>query len=207
MSIARRYPATACLLLAAFTVLLPQPGAAVCHLLHEDFEDATHEWTTTGLWHGAQPSQCLVPAPSAKAMYFGDDVTCAYDVGVAVEGELVSPPINAVEADSTLIFDLLRQVEPESSDTFDQTEVAIRTVGSNDWTTVWSRDSTVPSLGEWTTSEPISLTTWTGKTIEVRFRFTSGDEEDNGFLGWIVDEVRVTRPCDVTSRPPSPSSI
>ncbi len=95
-------------------------------------------------------------------------------------------------AASQLQFDFLRRVEEEVSDTYDQTEVAVSIAGSDTWTTVWSRDSTDPSQNAWTASGAISLAAWAGETIQVRFRFDSVDEQANDFLGWMVDDVRVT---------------
>ncbi len=162
--------------------------------LAEDFEGGAGGWTTTGLWHLVTDSGCASPGYSspARAMYYGRDASCDYDTGSATSGNLVSPQINGLSADSTLTFDYFRQVESELSGSYDRTEVAVSPAGSATWTTVWSKDSTEASENAWTSSGPVSLAAYAGQSIQLRFRFASVDEVANDFTGWLIDDVAVT---------------
>ncbi len=159
----------------------------------EDFEGGAGSWTKSGLWHLVTNSSCASPGYSSpvKALYYGQNASCDYDTGSATRGDLVSPQIS-VSAGSTLTFDYFREVESEASGAYDRTEVAVSRVGTSTWTTVWSKDSTDASENAWTPSGAISLATYAGDDIRLRFRFDSVDELANGFTGWLVDDVEVS---------------
>jgi hypothetical protein len=90
-----------------------------------------------------------------------------------------------------LSFDSLRQVESYSGG-YDITEVAIEVAGSGTWNVVWSRTSADPSTLGWLSSGPISIGSFAGQDIRVRFRFDSVDALYNAYLGWLVDDVVIS---------------
>ena len=53
-------------------------------------------------------------------------------------------------------------------------------------------DAAVPS-SNWKVYT-LDLTAWAGKTIQVRFRFDSGDQYVNNFEGWYIDDVAIEYP-------------
>ena len=165
--------------------------------LDESFEGGAGSWSTGGLWHLTTSSSCASPGFSSpvRALYYGQDPSCDYDTGAATSGNLISPVVTGIVASSTLSFDYFRQVENEPSDSYDRTEVAVRSAGGSPWTTVWSRDSTDPSQSAWLSSGAISLAAFAGQDIEIRFRFDSDDDFGNDFTGWFVDDVVVTGEC------------
>jgi len=128
-------------------------------------------------------------------MYYGQDSFCDFDTGSRTAGNLVSPPIQGIEATSALSFNFFREVEYEPAFSVDKTEVAVSVDGSGNWTTIWSRDSTDSSLATWTASGSLSLAAWDGLTIRIRFRFDSDDELFNELVGWMIDDVVVTGSC------------
>ncbi len=165
--------------------------------LDESFEGGAGSWTTGGLWHLTANSNCASPGYSSAvgAMYYGQDGSCNYDTGSATSGNLISPQITGLDASSTLSFDYFRQVESESSDSYDKTVVAVSPVGSSTWTTLWSKDSGDASENAWTPSGNLSLAAFAGQTVQLRFRFNSVDEVSNNFTGWFIDDVVVTGTC------------
>ena len=165
--------------------------------LSEDFESGSGAWTTSGLWHLTSDSSCASPgyASAVNAMYYGQDGSCNYDTGAATAGELISPEISGITADSSLSFEYFRQVEGPTTNPFDTTDVAVAVAGSSTWTSVWSKDSRDASENAWTSSGAISLAAFAGESVRLRFRFDSGDEISNGFTGWLVDDVAVTGTC------------
>ncbi len=70
--------------------------------------------------------------------------------------------------------------------------VSVSVVGQSGWTELWSKTSLDASGNAWTASDAISLAAYAGQTIELRFRFDSVDEVENGFVGWLVDDVEFT---------------
>ncbi len=161
--------------------------------LDENFEGGIGDWTTSGLWHLTTDSNCAAPGYSSplNALHYGQDTNCNYENGATNSGDLVSPKIDGIGADSILSFDYFRQVESDSG-AYDQTEVAVSVVGSANWTTVWSRDSSNVSENAWVSSGDISLSAYAGESIQVRFRFDTVDSIFNTFTGWLVDDVTVT---------------
>ena len=169
--------------------------------LDDDFESGTPGWSATGQWHLATDSQCTSPAPGytspSHAFYFGQDATCNYDAQARVSGDLTSPLVGGIKAESTLSFSYFRSVESFAQGSFDRTEVQVVTEGGAT-TTVFSLDSTDPSTLAWTSSGPISLAAFAGETIQIRFAFDSVDAIENGFTGWLIDDVAVTRQSSCT---------
>jgi hypothetical protein len=178
----------------------------------EDFEGDTSGWSTSGLWHLADSSSCISPGYSSPthAFYYGQDSTCNYDAGDN-SGDLISPTMSGINADSTLSWQYYRNAEYYDQGAFDTATVSVEIAGSNSWTDVWSKDSTDASEDAWTAVNDISLSSFAGNDIRIRFQFDTIDDQYNGYIGWFIDDVVVTgdNPCGNT--PPtvtisSPSS-
>ncbi len=182
------------------TVTITGEGGCEGNVFSEDFESGDGGWFTNGLWHLVTNSSCANPGYSSpmRAMYYGQDASCDYDTGASNVGRLVSPVIEGVTADSMLRFDYFRQVEDYLDDSVDRTLVAVRAIGGS-WATVWSKDSRDASENAWTPSGDISLASWAGQDIQIRFTFTTRDEIANDFVGWLVDDVEVTGEADCPS--------
>lgn len=160
--------------------------------LDEDFEGDVSGWAASGLWHLVSSSNCSPGFNSpSRAFYFGQDASCTYATGGTVSGTLTSPVITGVGTGSTLTFAFRRQVESFSGD-FDRTEVDVSADGGATWTEVFSRNSANPSANAWGGSPAIDVSGFAGDNVRVRFRFESGDNQFNGFLGWMIDDVTVT---------------
>jgi tetratricopeptide (TPR) repeat protein len=162
--------------------------------LDEDFESGTGSWSTSGLWHLVSSSSCASPghASPVSAMYYGQDGDCDFATGSRTSGDLISPEISGITADSTLSFSYFREVEEEPAFEVDKTTVAVQITGTTTWSNLWSRNSTDPSQASWTDSGAISLAAYAGETIRIRFQFDSDDDFANRFTGWLIDDVVVT---------------
>jgi hypothetical protein len=165
--------------------------AVPTHVFEETFEDGTTGWAATGLWHLAASSSCASPASGAtsppNAMYYGQDATCNYDTGLANTGTLTSPVITGIASDSVLRFNYFRRVESNTTATHDITSVEI--VAGTTVTTVFTRNSSTPSVAEWLSSGDISLAAFAGQSIQIRFRFHSRNNLANAFTGWLIDDI------------------
>ncbi len=165
--------------------------------LNEDFEGDTSGWTASGLWHLVNNSSCASPGYSSAthAFYYGQDSTCNYSTGSATSGTLTSPDIFGITASSTLDFDYYRVVESFSG-SYDKTEVAV--VAGGTATTVWAQDSSTASTAAWQSASTISLASYAGQVIQIRFSFDSVDSVSNTFTGWLIDDVVVTGTSNCT---------
>jgi hypothetical protein len=165
-------------------------------LFVDDMESTTtsSNWTATGLWHLAKDGTCASPAyaSATSAWYFGQDASCSYKTSGAAKGTLTSKTIAGVVAASKLSFKYYREVESGASGSYDKTTVEVAVDGSSSWKKLWSKDSTEASTKAWTSAE-ISLADYAGKSVRVRFSFDSVDDYDNEHVGWMIDDVRVTK--------------
>jgi bacterial leucyl aminopeptidase len=173
------------------SVAITVTGTAPSELFRDTFEGATN-WSPTGLWHLANNSTCASPGYSSAthAMYFGRDAQCNYATGARVTGTIISPVISGVVTGSRLQFKFFRRVESAAGG-YDASTVEVVTGATS--TTVWSRSSTTPSNSVWNDSGSISLSSFAGQAIQLRFKFDSRDSVANNFTGWLIDDVVVTR--------------
>jgi extracellular elastinolytic metalloproteinase len=165
--------------------------------LADDFESGAAGWTTSGLWHLADPSVCAAPGPAtpATAFYFGQDATCNYATGATAIGALTSPVILGITADSTLSFNYWRHVEFFPFFPYDVTRVEVLGPGGFP-TTIFEQSSIDFSLQTWLNSGPISLADFAGQPIQIQFVFDSLDNFFNAQVGWFIDDVVITGESD-----------
>jgi hypothetical protein len=158
-------------------------------------EGGSSGWTATGLWHQAQSSGCVSPAYASPvtAWYFGQASSCNYATGSTTSGSLTSSTISGISASSQLSFKYLREVESLSYGSYDETRVEVAAAGSDEWQVVWSKSCKDASAKAWKDSGALSLAAFAGQSIRVRFAFDSKDNYENNHLGWMIDDVRVTR--------------
>ncbi len=138
------------------------------------------------VWYGGQN------VVQGRAAYYGTDDS-HYDIGVRTKGALTSKPIPLAGASHVKIsFDYWREVESYSGE-YDQTYVEVR-FGSGPWHKIWGKDSRDPSEKKWTTYTSSGITVPSGATtVQIRFVFDSVDQYNNLYVGWIVDNVRITK--------------
>jgi len=117
-------------------------------------------------------------------------------------GELTSPEIEVAGQTSVKVsFDYYREVE-DYNGPYDKTYVQV-SFDNGPWQTVWDRDSSwysdlvwipasvdgVPVYGEWW----IPVAVPSGAThMRIRFVFDAVDNVANDYLGWLIDELKVS---------------
>jgi len=167
-------------------------------LLFEDFNSGLGQWTATGLWH-VTDSVKGVSDLQGKAAYYGqgDTGTPNYAVGSRTKGELTSPEIDVTGYSAFKIdFRYWREVEFYDGGGYDQTYVQVRFKTDSGWTgwyTIWSRDCSEASAKDWLNAEAGPYNIPSGATqMQIRFVFDSVDQFYNNFVGWLVDNVKVS---------------
>ncbi|MBN2800289.1 MAG: hypothetical protein JXX28_14205 [Deltaproteobacteria bacterium] len=150
-----------------------------------DFEDGDAGWVGTGLFHLAVTEA----SSGTHAWWFGIDDTLNYDNGGRVSGTLTSPKydLDGVAAPALLWEQIL---DVESGAGTDRAWLEVSTEGGDfaDWTAVWEKESTSSSYD----MGYASLDGYGGQVIRLRFRFDSMDANNNGGLGWLIDDVMAT---------------
>lgn len=118
-----------------------------------------------------------------------------YDTGEAVGGEATSPPISLVSgSEYTLSFDTLIEVE-EAEEPFELLQVIARNTSTADEEVLLDRfDGSLPgdTDGAWSQID-VDLSSFAGQSVQIIFRFDSGDDSNNHFEGWWIDNVNVTQ--------------
>ena len=179
-------------------------GAQITLPFYEDFEGPPTNWTIGGLWNFvsqddlARDPRNPAPFPSpTTAAYFGqvdpDTGKGSYNFGQVI-GSLVSPKIG-IPSGVTHVkveFRYFRQVEYYAGGEYDITTVEYSLDDGNNWKPLWKKTSKDPSVLAWESfaSGPIPVNGST--SFKLRFTFDSRDAYANDFLGWLIDDVRVT---------------
>ncbi len=165
-----------------FTHKVGQLGS-VASIFDETWESGSTNWTMSGLWHLTTESQqnCFPePYPSAVTVaYYGQDSSCTYNTGAATAGNLDrTAAISGITSNSELTFMFVNGNEGLSS--YDISYVYVSPDGTT-WTQVWTWAGTQQPT--WAQAGPISLASWAGQSIYLRFRFDSIDSRYNNYLG------------------------
>jgi len=161
----------------------------------EDFEDETSGgYSLFGLWHTTESCEASLSGHSQpRALYFGDDASCSYDLGV-VAGYAESPSIT-VENTSQVGLSLTYFLETEQSSSFDRATVELSVNGGAYQVVATNSNGALVDDGSGWQTVDIDLTQYfaglTGATMTLRFGFDSLDGVFNNYAGFMVDDVVV----------------
>ena len=112
-----------------------------------------------------------------------------YDTTQPNLGYLTSPPI-AIPSGSNYALRFWYQYQTESPNIhWDQRWVQI-SVNGGDFENIYQFHD--DPMNAWLQSPPISLQSYAGKTIQIRFYFNTLDKYNNKFKGWYIDDVSIT---------------
>ena len=170
-------------------------------VFQDDMESGAGGWTPDGLWN---LDDYRSDSPT-HAWYYGQTATRSYDTGGATTGYLTSGAIDLAGAtDAALTFSEWSEVE--SAIQFDRTRVEVPSDGIV-WATIFESHNTK----EWLEGS-VSLKSYIGGDVYVRFYFTTRDTNYNNYEGWYVDNVTVLAalseaPPPDTTPPAAPTGL
>ena len=154
-------------------------------ILYEDAEVAS-SWTETTLW---ERKTCYANAGSYSWGY--SNAGCAdYDTGARNFGDIISPSFTLPFGTSLFYYDKSHTeysgfvTNPSS----DRETISISTDGGDNWSQI--------SLysGQWNwTSRSISLASYSGSNVKIRFSFDTVDRSNNNTPGWYVDTIFIRK--------------
>jgi hypothetical protein len=169
----------------------------------------THAW-----WYGDNPADDTPNPSGASVTYMGNQsdwpAQTPGDGGTSNgpnSASLISPTIDLTSApNATLTFATWWEIESVSPANFDMMYVDVSTDGGANWTTLGVLNPAANPAGgadpypytdngldvpaSWQTAS-VDLTPYVGSQVQLRFRFDSVDQYDNGFRGWLIDDVGV----------------
>ncbi|NOZ23839.1 MAG: hypothetical protein GXP25_22400 [Planctomycetes bacterium] len=150
----------------------------------------------SGLWHRSNGHGQEAGHSQEWSFYYGRGETAqgggSIDAGVANAGTLVAPEISL--PDSAFIymdFKYLLDTEPYTAQKFDIAKLQISDGAG--WTDL-ARYDHVADSDEWVTADPVDLSAYAGRNVDIRFFFETVDARYNWFEGWYVDDVHVYAP-------------
>lgn len=147
-----------------------------------------------GLWGRSTACVAQLAGHSPPTVfYYGSDSTCSYETG-RTEGLAYSAYINLTRVPPPISLEFNYFLETEQSpDGFDSATVLIKDYQESlDYEILSNDDGSLPETnGQWSTKEA-DISFMSGRIIQLMFIFTSGDEINNNYRGFAIDDVRVS---------------
>ncbi len=178
-------------LATAVAALLLSPLAAAQEIFFDDFEAGLGNWTASP-WFQLEDASTgcfasITPFPSGtKAAYYGDPSMCTFWFSVPARLELnTAIPLPASAGAAHLVFDSYEEAECAICQ-YDSRYVEV-SVDGGPWLIVEEGDR----IFEWY-QRVVDLTPYLGSSVRIRFWFVPLDPFENDFLGWVIDDVRIT---------------
>ncbi len=171
----------------------PPGGGQRVVVYEEGWEASAGGWTKTNgatdLWRLSPSGQCVNSA--GRTLAFNDSGTCTYN-GVNADGAASSPTINASGSNCRVEVNHLYETETFAGGSFDRLFIDV-SVDGGPFQEVGMFDSTDPNKS----SFGVDLFPFPGGgsiagSFRVRFRFLSVDDQFNNFLGWHIEDVKVS---------------
>ena len=138
--------------------------------------------SASGLWH--QSTYRTVPG-SGASWYYGDETKRSYDTGARTGGTLAFKPVTVVAGSPLLTYNSWRSTETNAI--YDACQVQVSTNGGSTWSTV---QQVFDVLGSWNAMS-VSLYSYSGQSVMVRFLFDSYNGNDNNHEGWYISDPRI----------------
>ncbi len=154
----------------------------------------------TELW--GEPSEVRAFPSGTRALYFGKVDPAkgkgTYDTGRRVQWTVISPGIGVLDpvrnpdgfTHVKIAFSYYRQVEYYTLGAYDKTTVSYSLDGGLTWNILWLKSSKDPSESGWVYFESDPIDTG-GSYLQLKFEFDSIDSENNDYLGWLIDDIKV----------------
>ncbi len=179
----------------AFTVAagsLPTTTARIIPYL-DSMESGTNNWVASGLWRLG--SIDVGGRGPTNAWIFNNNTN--YKDAAWRAGDLTSPPIEIPASGKTYLRFAYYANTEDGNPHWDQRRVQVSSDGGPFKDILQLSDD--QSVGQvWLNSGPVSLASYAGHTIRLRFHFDTIDEDYNTARGWIIDDVTVNTQGPVT---------
>jgi murein DD-endopeptidase MepM/ murein hydrolase activator NlpD len=163
------------------------PSITVTAPFSDTMEGGDNGWTHNSSW--ARVNDQNHTPNGATSWHYTENGNPGYDTGKPNSGFLTSPEIQ-IPAGSEYFLRFWYQYETEGSGLqWDQRWVQISSNGGAFTNILHLKDD---ANNYWLQSPAISLASYAGQTIRVRFYFATLDSMFNNFKGWYIDDFSVT---------------
>ena len=155
-------------------------GAAIA--FSDSMESGTNGWVADGLWHLAK-DLCF----SASNSWSYNNGT-HYNTGARNTGSLITPWISLSNASSAALSFRSWYETEDTGTSWDKKWVFVSSDGTN-----WLQVLQISGANKQWTAQTCDLSAYAGRRVQVKFVFDTVDAVYNGFKGWAVDDVTVTK--------------
>ncbi|MEW5807409.1 MAG: agmatine deiminase family protein [Acidobacteriota bacterium] len=185
----------------------------------DDMESGSGGWThgpisgATDLWHQQNNPGCFPAGSPTVDWAFNETSDCNYATGNRAGGNLTSQTISEITASSRFYFDYWRETDfcsrifiVPAKDFF---SVEASDNGFITKTTLLELSCKQPSHAQWLADGAYDLSSFAGKSIQIRFVFDSSDADGNRWRGIGIDDVLIedrTYSCSAFT-PPLPGEV
>ena len=144
------------------------------------------DWTHSNNWD--LTDEINHTSGGVVSWYYDTNSASGYDTGAPNAGYLTSPPIN-LPANGGAFLDFWYYYETESSGiNWDQRWVQI-SVNNGPFTNIHQLSDDQTRV--WLRSPAISLATYAGSSVRIRFYFVTLDGLGNQYKGWYIDDISI----------------
>ncbi len=157
----------------------------------EDFENSITGWTYSGLWHLVTDGATAAPASSispSHAFWYGQESTGNYDTGLTSTGGLTSPVFSIPAGLERVYLMFYSWEETENFPGYDVRQVYIGPPANPFETLIFDSEASPSSWRRLLITIPPS---YIGTSVVLTFYFDTGDEFDNAYRGWMIDDIMV----------------
>lgn len=167
--------------------------------LDADFENGLPAgWSQEGLWNVSNtcnsiPTSSCQDSGSSSVAYFGQPGVCNYETGVHHDDSMFTAPVALPNADS-IELSYCSAFERDTTPHGDWPEVRVTPDGEA--TVVVDEPAVGAFVGGPATwyERTVDLTQFAGQTVTIEFNFDNVVPTNDNYLGWMIDNVRVTAP-------------
>ncbi len=171
--------------------ILANPRPKETPIFTETFDDGVADaFTLTGLWRVSDACVTAHSAPKYLGYHRAD--ACNYQVVAPRTAGAATFTVDLTGKDvANLRFHSRWEIEADQSGAYDVMRVQASTDGGASWTTLAQKDSRDGNLLNWA-PQRVSLASYVGSPVALRFHFDSVDDAFNAKPGWFLDNVTVT---------------
>ena len=148
------------------------------------------EYADLGLWHITDRRGEELGHSSLNSFYYGSDLTGNYETTDANKGSITSSPFKLPpHGPIRLTFNTILQTENLLD--FDEASIEVSSDGGLTFATIASSATgQLPQATDWT-SVSVDVSSYAGKSIQLRFTFDTKDSADNIHEGWYIDDIQL----------------
>ncbi len=146
-------------------------------------------WTMDGLWHETgKRGSSLGKGFQYYSAWYGQESTGNYNTGTRNTGSLVSPLIHLLYTHNNLVYN--SYFDTRTGTSYDRKFVQVSTNRGLSWVNLEQVSDSTDTMKVWYV-HTLSLDSYVGKEVMIRFFFDTVDANPGSHEGWYIDDVKI----------------